>query len=230
MKKISGIYLITCKPEGGLPYYYVGQSIDCGRRKTEHFGELRRGSHANAKMQNVFRSHKESAFTFEVLEECAPSDLEQAEQFWLDEMVGYRRCMNAARCADAPGRGLKRSEETRERIAKAKTGLRHSEQTRKRISEVQQGKKRGPRSEETKRKIAEAQVGDKNHFFGRSGTLHHRSKPVEGVNVSTGDRIRFESANLAKISGFNPTGITACCRGEAKTYKGYSWRFISLAA
>ena len=36
----------------------------------------------------------------------------------------------------------------------------------------------------------------------------------------------FKSVNEARRQGFNKGNVAACCRGELKTYKGYSWRYI----
>ena len=30
----------------------------------------------------------------------------------------------------------------------------------------------------------------------------------------------------AKKSGFDPSNIVKCCKGKAKTHKGYIWRYV----
>lgn len=36
----------------------------------------------------------------------------------------------------------------------------------------------------------------------------------------------FPSTAEAGRQGYNQSHISACCRGEIKTHKGYSWRYI----
>jgi group I intron endonuclease len=223
----SGIYLITCTRPGALPLYYVGQSADITRRRQEHFGELRRGSHYNAVLNRAYKKYGHEAFKFEVLEAGEADELNAMEQFWLDSMYGSDRCANMAGHAESPGKGRKTTEETRRRMAEVKTGTRHTEETRRRISEIQTGKKRGPHKAETRHKIGAAQVGAQNHAFGKKGAAHHRSKPIEGACVVTGAIIRFESAHLAKAAGFSQSAISSVCAGKWETHKGYRWRFVT---
>lgn len=223
----SGIYVITCAPEDGRKKFYVGQSCDVPRRISEHLGSLRRGSHYNLGLQASFCQHGASAFSAEFVEPLPIGQLQAGEQFWLDFMAGHAQCFNVAVSADNPAIGLKRSQETRDKIRAAKTGLRHTEQTKLLISQVQIGRKRGPCSPDRALKISVAQVGEKNHQFGKTGSSSKRSKAVLGVHIDSGVTVEFESANLARSAGFHPTGITACCRGEMKSYKRYRWSFKS---
>ena len=36
----------------------------------------------------------------------------------------------------------------------------------------------------------------------------------------------FQSSMEARRQGFNQGAVSACCRGERKTYKGYTWKYI----
>lgn len=36
----------------------------------------------------------------------------------------------------------------------------------------------------------------------------------------------FPSTNEAGRKGFNQSAVASCCRGEKKTYKGYTWKYI----
>lgn len=50
--------------------------------------------------------------------------------------------------------------------------------------------------------------------------------PVCGTNVKTGEKIYFDSAKDAVLSGFNQGNISGCTRGKRKTHKGYTWDIV----
>lgn len=53
-----------------------------------------------------------------------------------------------------------------------------------------------------------------------------KSKPVQAVDQNTGVVVmEFASVREAGRSGFDSGTISACCRGERKSHKGYRWRF-----
>lgn len=109
-------------------------------------------------------------------------------------------------------------------------------------------------SEERRRKISEGLKGEKHPFFGKFGKesprygKHHteeakrkmseakkgkfgaeapRSKPVIGVNKTTGEEVRFNSAreayNELKIAY---QSISKCCLGKLKSAGGYVWSYL----
>jgi hypothetical protein len=49
------------------------------------------------------------------------------------------------------------------------------------------------------------------------------SKPIVGVCLDTGERVRFDSANEAGRNGFSRDGIAHCLIGSQKTSGGYRW-------
>lgn len=51
------------------------------------------------------------------------------------------------------------------------------------------------------------------------------SKAIEGTNISTGEKIYFNSAIEAKKTGFNNTNIWKAIRNN-KSYKGYMWKYV----
>ena len=70
------------------------------------------------------------------------------------------------------------------------------------------------------------------------GTLIERlSKKVRGINIETGEVIRFESTAEAGRKGYDQSGVSAACRGDYKwgstgkligdghTYKGHRWYY-----
>lgn len=249
-QKVSGIYLITCKRQGRLPLYYVGQTVDFARRKKEHLHELRKGNHYNEKLQRCFLKYGD--LQIELVEECLDEQLNEFEQWWLDELFGNDRVANTAV------------------EARSNRGYRKTEASRLKQSERQRGSKNhmfGKQMAETvKAKIAAALLGENNHFFGkqhsekskqlmrenaaglrdevkrkiadalRGKTLPkgaveklrwcHPVKRVEGRSVTNGSTVVFDSVGEAFRSGFHKTHIAECCEGKRSTHKGYKWRWL----
>jgi len=54
-----------------------------------------------------------------------------------------------------------------------------------------------------------------------------RRKPVVGTNIETGEKIYFEYMTLARKDGFQDSKISSVCRGDRKTHKGFTWRYLS---
>ena len=227
MEKICGIYLITCTKPNGDRLYYAGQSSHCKRRKLEHFGALRRGNHNNQFMQRTFNKYGEASFTFDVVETCLPHHLNERESAWVKPLAGLPFSFNIAIEPGATTRGLKHSEEARHSNSLKHTGKRHTEETKRRIAQAQLGTKRGPASEERKKKISEAQIGSKNHMYGKTGFLHHRSKAVISTNLQTRQERIYGSICEAVKDGFSFASISGVCNNKWKTHRGHAFRFAS---
>lgn len=101
-----GIYKITC---GGR--WYFGQSTRLNRRVNDHLCKLQKGTHCNPILQNVYNKHQD--YKFEVILECKTDELDFYEQMILDVWHGEPECMNIAKCAASPARGLIQSESAR---------------------------------------------------------------------------------------------------------------------
>lgn len=135
MKKRSGIYTITHVASGKQ---YVGQSASIRDRWLWHKSSLRRGASANRILQNAWNKYGETAFTFTLIEECAPNDaaLCAREQFWIDKL---KPVFNIAPVAGTT-RGIKhppRSEEFRRQMSAMRAGVRHRPETIERLRQIQ---------------------------------------------------------------------------------------------
>lgn len=51
------------------------------------------------------------------------------------------------------------------------------------------------------------------------------SKKIVGLNIKTGESIRFPSAAEAGRNGFNRDSVAHCLIGARKTHKGYVWTY-----
>ena len=162
----SGIYQIQNLANGKR---YIGQASLLLRRRKYHRNRLRAGKHFNAHLQAAWNKYGEAAFVFKPLLICAPKDLTMYEQRCLD---GYCPEYNLAPAAGSV-LGIKRSAETRAKMALSKFGnkhnlgrprppevvakmreRRHTPETRAKMSAA--AKRRAPKSAETRVKHAAA--------------------------------------------------------------------------
>lgn len=229
MRKVSGIYLITCKPEGKLPYYYVGQSVNVALRFRDHKGSLRRGNHHNQIMQYLFNKYGVDSFSFEILEEVDRDLLDEVEAWWLKEMVGYNRVCNFSKSPTAPMRGLKFSDDHRRKLGTSKLGDKHwtrrlgvSQESRQKQSQFRRGRSL---SEEVKKNMSLAQFKRHVEKPPKRGSESKLAKPVIGTNEKTGETIRFACMLDAKTVGFSPEKISLCCNGHRPRHLGFTWKF-----
>ncbi len=107
----SGIYCITINEK-----FYIGSCVHFGHRMKEHTRKLRNGRHVNKFMQGVFDKHQ--MFEAELIETCAPTELERLEQQYIDQWFDDERCMNLRP------------------HARTMLGFRHSEATKRKLSEI----------------------------------------------------------------------------------------------
>lgn len=86
MKKICGIYKITCLIDNKV---YIGQSSNINRRWTIHKNNLKKKKHENPKLQNYYNKYGETYFTYEIVEIILKENLSQyfinqRECYWMD--------------------------------------------------------------------------------------------------------------------------------------------------
>jgi hypothetical protein len=105
---LVGVYCLVF-PSG---HYYFGQSERLRYREAAHLSKLRKGTHDNKWMLAVFKKYGPPCLRVECL--CDASDLNSAEQMYLDEHYGRPLCLNLARYADCPARGRAATAEERE--------------------------------------------------------------------------------------------------------------------
>lgn len=78
-------------------------------------------------------------------------------------------------------------------------------------------------TEEVKKKISQAQIGEKNHMYGKTGSLNPTSKRVR--NITTEDE--YESANECAIKeNINFSHICAVCRGDRGSTNNCIYRYL----
>lgn len=159
---ISGIYLIKNIANNKI---YIGSAINIHRRWKEHKLQLKEGKHHSYHLQSAWNTYGEQSFKFEILEEVSnPQHLLAYEQVYLDYYKSYEKEKGYNICKVAGSHyGLKRSEETKQKMSEAKkkiretlNGRKQTEETKQKLREINKGK---TFSKETRKKISEANKG-----------------------------------------------------------------------
>lgn len=170
---LSGVYLIE-NLVNGTPY--VGSAQKFNTRWAAHLRLLRRGAHHSWKLQRDFDLFGEAAFNFRPLLVCAVKDLALFEQRALVAYDAVASGYNVSSDVEAPMRGRKPSQETKEKMRAAKLGVPKTDEHRANMSLGHQGRvvsedtkakiKRGwetrrltPVSDETRMRLSEAGKG-----------------------------------------------------------------------
>ena len=154
-----GIYKIT-SPSGKV---YIGQSRDIERRFLQY-----KNKHCKlqVRLYNSFNKYGVKNHTFEIIEECEITNLNEREYYWQIkyDVLGS----NGLNCLITNPKAKVRiiSEETREKMSKAQ-----SKRERKFGKDNPNYGRKHP--EETKKKIGDAQRGELNHMYGKRGDKHH---------------------------------------------------------
>lgn len=109
--------------------------------------------------------------------------------------------------------GRKHSPETIEKMIKSRQGRTYSIESRRKMSESHKGYSH---SEETKEKTRKNCLVSKARFV----------KVAIGTNIKDPSIvIRLCGKTDIRNHGFSQGKVHSCCRGEIKSYKGYTWRF-----
>lgn len=70
---------------------YIGQSVNCSQRWSQHRSMLRHNNHENQHLQNAWNKYGEDNFQHEILEECLQEQLNDREKYWIDYYQSYKR-------------------------------------------------------------------------------------------------------------------------------------------
>jgi len=113
---VCGIYKITNDLTNKC---YVGQSVNIKKRIAEHFRTLRKGEHANSKLQNAFNKYGENAFSWSIEVYCEdPEEMDLIEEAFISGEAHFEEELffNIASFAKAPMRGKNHTEESKRKI------------------------------------------------------------------------------------------------------------------
>lgn len=194
----SGIYSITNIVNNKI---YYGSSNNCWRRWQEHKTALKHGKHHNVHLQRAWNLYGEKIFKFQIVEELPNDKLTEIEQQYLDfAKIVPIWCYNVATETEHTNRGIKWSEESRQKLSQSKTGTKHSE--------------------ETKRKMSVAHKGLNTWTAGKPAnnrdSVIYTFKNVVTNETFTGIRLDFQ-----KKHNLSQGGLGDIIRGERKSHKNW---------
>jgi group I intron endonuclease len=138
---ISGIYKMANIINGR---FYVGQAYCLRRRLIEHVKILNKNKDSVFLQNDYNKLNKDiTIFSFEIIETCENvEDLNKVEQKYLDLYWDNKNiCYNIAKYVISPSKGIKFSEETKNKMRNSQLGRKHSEETKRKIGLGQKGKK-----------------------------------------------------------------------------------------
>lgn len=217
----SGIYKIHWTNNN---YFYIGQTINFSSREKYHTTNLKNNRHYNKQLQNVCNKYGLPIFT--IIEKCDVSVIDEREQFFIDQNIKSIFCCNIAPVANSC-RGVKRSDEFKEKLRVARTGKKMSEETKKKIS-----LKKSTLTKEQRLNISNAQKGKKNpqsqkdaaRKFMLNVSNEYREKMRQ---VKTGTYTGSQN-HSSKIVLDNSTGIFYDCLKEAAGISIYKYGYLKM--
>lgn len=217
----NAVYLLKHVPSNK---FYVGSSGGIKQRLINHRSALRNNKHYCKPLQAFYNEDPSS------IEECIilVSDREMAfelEQFIIDDAAASGLLLNVSPDAKTPYKGLKHSEETRQKI------------TASRIGELNPnyGKRM---SDATKQKIAQAITGEANHFYGKTHSEESREKIRDAVlqRIAAGtfktnqrkvvvDGVEYNSVKeAAQALGISSPTLVGRIKKTSPRWSGYQYK------
>ena len=203
--EICGIYMIKNKVNNKV---YIGKSVDINVRLRNHKSYLNNNIHINKHLQHAWNKYGKENFDFLIVEECAHSDLNDKEVYYIqmyksyDDRHGYNLTFGGDGCAATDEIRMKM------RIA---------------------AKNRPPVSDEVRKKQSERVSGEKNYFYGMrlcgeqngfygdhrfAGENHPRCRAVYCFEL---DEYFWGAKEAEDKYGVHKADIAKCCKGKAKS-------------
>lgn len=78
-----GVYVIMNRVDHKV---YIGSSLNCKIRTTDHKRNLIKGVHINKHLQNAWNFYGVENFRFAVLEQCVRNELRARELYWIEKL------------------------------------------------------------------------------------------------------------------------------------------------
>lgn len=212
------IYSIRCKITNKQ---YIGSALNHIKRRREHFYNLKNNKHSNKKLQNAFNKYGYNCFEFKIIEIVGDENiLLEREQWYINQLKPiYNICKIAGSSF-----GLKRSQETKDKIRIANLGIKHPEWRNEIKSKAQGGENHWTKnkcfSEKSKNKMSET-----HKKLYKEGYNNPRSKKIcqytiDNVFIKEWNSC-YEAARYYKCSEM---AIRNNVKNRTKTSNNYIWK------
>jgi group I intron endonuclease len=227
------IYSIINKING---HQYIGSAKNYYKRKSLHLRQLKNNKHHSKYLQNAWNKYGEENFTFLILEKIE-KDLILREQWWIDNShCEYNMCKIAGSSL-----GLKRSEESKEKMRQAHLGKVHP-QWRKDLKSISQG---GTKHWNYGKKLSKETIKKKSNSmkeYYKTNEHHNKGKSISVAQIEKLQKANFISVSqyskddifiknfesivsAAKELNIHTANIVACCKNKIKTSGGFKWKY-----
>lgn len=183
---------------------YIGQSVNMQDRLYGHKTKLKHNKHKNRHLQFAVNKYGIENFTFDIIEECDISCLDERERYYIslyksdNDEFGYNVEPGGSRSFKTM------SDKTKLKISKSLKGIKFTEEHRAKI-----GKANRERiiTEETKKKMSE------NH-----SNVNGKNNPRATVPIYCPElnETFWGAKEAADKYGFNRSHITSCANGKLK--------------
>lgn len=230
----SGIYKLANKINGN---FYIGQTVDFGRRKKEHFC-LDKKKKGNV-LGRAIRKHGIPAFEFVVLERCAIEELDSREMFYILTLAPAYNMNTGGRgnaghsvsleirkviSEKAKANWEKLPQETKMRIVK--NGMTKRFQKGHIVPQERREKLRAMNIGRPTSDLQKQRAREVNQILKIGNTFRQRS--VYQINLlDKSIMAEFPMAKTAAlVIGRSLTGITKVCKGVQKSCGGFGWRYV----
>jgi len=221
---------------------YIGSSKHVYKRRNSHFNELKRGKHKNIKLQRSYDKHGRDKFVFYIIEVIdSEIKLIEREQFYIDKIKPEYNINLIANSS----LGVKRSDETKEKVRQANLGLKHPE-WRNKIK----GKAQGGENHWTNKKVFSDKSKEKMSNTHKELYKNGYVSPLKGKK-KTKEQIDNHRKTISKTviqydlngvfikewlncyecqeEGFIPSCINKCCNDKRKTHNKFIWKFKEVS-
>jgi len=203
----GGVYSITNTVNG---HRYIGSSVNITQRISNHKNGLKHGYHHNAHLQNAFKKYGESAFVFTPILYCDPENNLLFEQMCID---GLNHEYNKSNIAEAPTRGIRLSQEHKEKLSaikKGNTNRRGTKTTDVGRKNIATGTKKAMQSQECRDKLSAAKLGC--------------AAWNKGIPMSNETRIKLMNSHLGRIVSVETRAkMSAGRKGENGSKSKLTW-------
>lgn len=196
MSDISGVYKISCLPNGRT---YVGSSANVGFRWKRHLTQLRNGNHHNIHLQRAWDKYGEESFVFEVVFEGSKEEILKEEQRYLNDYCNLFNIAKVAVRSDKP----QPKEEVGRKISLALTG--------RKMTDIQ------------KKRMSLSRKGNKCPWAKEQALTMNKNKEQEYIAVSPSNKVyHFRNARaFSKQHCLEAIHLSAVARGRYKHHQGW---------